>query len=265
MYLEMSQFISIDTISYGCIRQWILRLGLGLLHEPVEKRNDWIFITDFSIQLGKERCLLILGVTKQSLLENGYELKHKQVQVLDIYVQDRFDGQDVYKRIAKTAEKTGNPVQIISDKGPDIRKGIDFFCDENKSTKPTYDITHMIGIVLKRHLSNDPRWKSLQEDLLSLTQQVKQTELSFLRPIAMSTKARWLNIKKEIEYLEHVFRYENKRDYSLISDGIKIENNEEIFKILKTKCKNKYEEKRLAKKLKLLIRENPDSMKNFTS
>jgi hypothetical protein len=82
MFSEFSQFIDIETVSYGCVRQWVLRLGMGLLQEPVEKRLDWIYIMDFSIQLGKERCLLILGVTKQSLIENGYVLRHKGTAVI---------------------------------------------------------------------------------------------------------------------------------------------------------------------------------------
>jgi len=250
MIEELSHCINIDTVSYGCIRQWILRLGLGLLQEPVENRMDWIYIIDFSIQLGKERCLLILGVTKQSLLEHGYELTHKQVRVLDIYVQEHFSAKDVYDRLSITEKKTGTPFQIISDKGNDVRKGIEHFCIDNKDVIPTYDITHMIGIVLKHQMEKDPRWTSLQADLLSLTQQVKQTELSFLRPIALTKKARWLNIKQEINYLEDLFKYEEKDDFSLISKGYKIENYQEIFKKLKKKCKNKHEQKRLIKELK---------------
>jgi len=250
MFVEISQFFNFDTVSYGCVRQWILRLGLGLLQEPIDKRNDWIYITDFSIQLGKERCLLILGVTKQSLNENGYELKHNQVRVLDIYVQEHFNAQNVYERILNTSKKTGNPIQIISDKGADIRKGIEMFCADNNMTIPTSDISHMIGIVLKHHLEKDDRWISLHEDLYILTQQVKQTEMSFLRPVAVSTKARWLNIAKEIEYLEAIFEYENKDDFSLISKEVKIDNSQEIFDLLKNNCKNKKEEKQLAKEIK---------------
>ncbi len=250
MFLEISFFLNFETVSYGCVRQWILRLGLGLLQEPLEKRNDWVYIADFSIQLGKERCLLILGVTKQSINENGYELKHSQVRVLDIFVQKHFDAQDVYDRLLTTSKKTGNPIQIISDKGADICKGIEMFCDENGTTIPTNDISHMIGTVLKHHLEKDPRWISLHEDLYILTQQVKQTEMSFLRPVAVSHKARWLNIAKEIEYLEDIFRYEDKGDFSLISKEIKIDNSMEILEILKNKCKNKNEENRLEKELK---------------
>jgi len=198
IYAELCQFINIDTVSYGCVRQWILRLGLGLLQEPIDKRKDWIYIADFSIQLGKERCLLILGLTKQSLIENGYVIKHQQVRVLDIYVQEHFDGQKIYEHLLLTSQKTGIPYQIISDKGKDISKGIEMFYNENKSIITTNDVSHMIGVVLKHHIEKDIRWENLQEDLLSLTQQVKQTEMSFLRPIAMSSKARWLNLDKEV-------------------------------------------------------------------
>ncbi|MDD1444164.1 hypothetical protein MEO93_28260 [Dolichospermum sp. ST_sed3] len=250
IYAELSQFINIDTVSYGCVRQWILRLGLGLLQEPIDKRKDWIYIADFSIQLGKERCLLILGLTKQSLIENGYVIKHQQVRVLDIYVQEHFDGQKIYERLLLTSQKTGIPYQIISDKGKDISKGIEMFYNENKSIITTNDVSHMIGVVLKHHIEKDIRWENLQEDLLSLTQQVKQTEMSFLRPIAMSSKARWLNLDKEVGYLENIFAYEEKGNYSLISDDIKIKNDNEIYDILKIKCQNKHQEKRLAKELK---------------
>ena len=249
IYDEFSQFINIDTVSYGCIRQWILRIGLGLLQEPVEKRNDWIYILDFSIQLGKERCLLILGVTKQLLYEKGYELQHKDVRVLDIYVQQHFTAEKVCERLKITSEKTGKPCQMLSDKGADICKGIENYSIENKEVIHSGDVSHMIGVVLKHHIEKDQRWLDLQADLLSLTQQIKQTELSFLRPIAMSTKARWMNLNKEVEYLENIFEYQSKGNFSLISEEIKIKNTDEIFDIMKVKCQGKSQQNKLKKKL----------------
>lgn len=241
----------------------MLRLGLGILKSPIEKRTDWIYITDFSIQLGKERCLLILGVTQQSLLENGYELCHKQVRVLDIYVQEHFNGQDVFNRLSVAKERTGIPVQIISDKGNDICKGIEMFCANNKGVIPTSDVTHMVGVVLKHYLERNSRWICLQEDLLSLTQQVKQSELSFLRPIASSKKARWLNIKQEIEWLENIYNYEKKGDYSLISTEYKIENTNEIYEKLITHIINKNDQKRIEKELKNKKFKNAESFADW--
>lgn len=151
---ELNKHLDIKTVSYCCARQWVLRLGYGILNQKIEKRDDWIYIADFSIQLGKERCLLVLGVSYESVTKDGYDLKHHQVQVLDICVREHFDGQIVYQRLALTREKTGTPCQIISDNGNDIRKGIQLFCNKNKSVTHTYDVSHMIGICIKHQLEN---------------------------------------------------------------------------------------------------------------
>lgn len=263
IHVEFQRYFATKTVSFCCIRQWVLRLGFGLLNQPVEKRNDWIYITDFSIQLGKERCLLILGVTMESILKNGYQIKHCQLTVLDIYVQEHFDGQSVCQRINEVKQKTGTPYQIVSDNGNDLRKGIELFCDENQNVMHTYDITHMIGVCIKHSLETDARWLELQDDLRCLTQQVKQSDMSFLRPIAISKKARWLNIKNIIEWLEKIYRYEKKGDFKLISSGIKIINAKEIFERNKDNCTNKYEQKRMEKALRDTIFENQTEIKTI--
>jgi hypothetical protein len=248
-YEEFQKYFNIMTVSFCCIRQWTLRLGYGLLHQKVEQRRDWIYIVDFSIQLGKERCLLILGLTRQHLVENGYELKHHQVRVLDIHVQDHFNAVVVEQRLEIARSKTGTPYQIISDKGNDVRKGIELFCCKHKQVIVTYDITHMIGIFIKHGLQTDPNWLCLQDDLSNLAQQVKQSDVSFLRPIALSKKAKWLNIKQTIGWLNNIYRYQEKADYSLIASGYKISNYKQVYEKLKSGCQNKYEEKRLQKGL----------------
>ncbi len=252
-FIEFQNYFEIKTVSFCCIRQWVLRLGYGLLTQEVEKRTDWIYIIDFSIQLGKERCLLILGVTRQSLIDSGLELKHHQVKVLDIFVRERFDGDAVFQRMLKVQSKTGTPYQIISDDGADVKKGIKLFCHENDKVIATNDITHMIGVCIKHSLEKEQRWLDLQEDLYNLTNQVKQSDVSFLRPIALSKKARWLNIKLMIEWLENIYDYEEEGDFSLICKGIRIVNHEEIYEKHKKFCKNKYEEKRFVKELKETI------------
>ncbi len=257
---EFPNYFDIQSVSYCCIRQWVLRLGYGLLNLEVEKRQDWIYILDFSIHLGKERCLLILGVSMESVLKNGYELTHNQVHVLDIYVQEHFDGQAVCNRLSVVKEKTGIPFQIISDGGNDVRKGVELFCGENQNVIDSYDITHMIGICIKHKLEKAPQWLELQEDLSCLTQQTKQSDVSFLRPIALSKKARWLNIKNEILWLENIYNYEKKSDFHLINKGIKIENAQIIFDNNKAKCANKYEQKHLEKELKHTVFEKPEDI-----
>lgn len=250
IFKELQNYFDIKDVSYCCIRQWVLRLGYGILQQPPQKRNDWIYIVDFSIQLGKERCLLILGITMESLKAHGYQLKHQHVTVLDIYVQEHFDGFSVYQQLNAVKHKTGIPYQIISDKGNDVKKGIDLFLDENPRVFDTYDITHMIGLYMKYYLGADNRWIELQECLMKLNHRVKQTDMSFLRPLKPRNKARWLNIDKIIQWLENIFQYEENGEFHLISEGKIISNQEEILTTYKEGCRNKNKQKAFGKFLK---------------
>ncbi len=259
VYNEIQHYFDIKTVSYSCVRQWVLRIGYGLLVQEVEKRNDWIYIIDFSIQLGTERCLLILGVTEECLKKNGYELKHHQVTVLDIYIREHFNGDAVCQRLKSVENKTGKPYQIISDNGSDVRKGINLFCDGNGPIIETYDVSHMIGVCIKHNLEKDKQWSELQSDLNNFPQKINQTELSFLSPPKSSTKARWMNIKKQIEWMQQIYKYEETADFSLINKGFMIKNHEAVFEMVKsTRCKNKSEEVRLAKMLRETVYDSPE-------
>lgn len=215
-------------MSYSCVRQWILRLGYGLLHQMPEWRRDWIYLMDYSIQVGDHRCLLILGVPQQRLLKHAYDLCHEQMQVLDIYISPTHKAQEVYQRLNYCAQRTGVPLQIICDQGADVRTASELFRQDYPEVIRSYDITHKIGSLLKKYLSRDERWQELQADLRSLTHQIKQTELSFLRPLTLSQKSRWLNIDKLISSLANIYKYEEQGNFDLISQGYKIGNHEKI-------------------------------------
>lgn len=258
-----NKYYAVDTVSYSCIRQWILRVGLGVLQQPIQKRNDWIYIIDFSIQLGSERCLLILGVTMEQLQNETYLLNHETVCILDIYVQSNFNAERVLERLDQTHEKTGVPCQIISDRGADVKKGIELFCEQHNDIVSSYDITHLIGIQIKHALSKHPQWKELQETLLSITQQIKQTELSFLRPVSMGTKSRWLNISLQTQWLEKIYQYESNADFSMINKGIIIKNPDEIYSTIKSVCKPGNRHRQLKSQLKKKVFENKSQARQW--
>src|SRR5262249_19215637 len=56
---------------YTTVRYWLLRVGLHKLHRPKERASDWVWIIDHSNQIGKEKCLLILGVRVSQLPAPG--------------------------------------------------------------------------------------------------------------------------------------------------------------------------------------------------
>ena len=211
-------------MSYSVIRQWAIRLGYGILHQAIAKRQDWVYLLDYSISIGTQRCLLILGVTQESLSKHGYCLSHHQVEVLDIYISSTHQAQQVYQRLEYCATRTGVPTQIICDNGSDVRKGTALFIERYAQVVRTYDITHKIGSLLKTHLKTNENWLSLQADLSTLSQQTKQSKVSFLRPLSLSQKSRWLNIDKIVNSLSNIYKYQARADFHLIESGFRIKN-----------------------------------------
>ena len=67
------------TPSFTSIRKWLARVGVYELTREKEYRNDWIFIVDFTVELGHQKALVILGIFQQDFLEKVvYAKAHSQ-------------------------------------------------------------------------------------------------------------------------------------------------------------------------------------------
>jgi hypothetical protein len=65
----LNQDKSQATPSCTVIRKWLGRVGVYELTREKEQRNDWIFIVDFTIELGQQKALVVLGVSQEHFLE----------------------------------------------------------------------------------------------------------------------------------------------------------------------------------------------------
>ncbi|MBC1218526.1 hypothetical protein GNF09_00755, partial [Nostoc sp. UCD120] len=69
------EIFSKDTPSFSSVRKWLGRIGLYELNREKEYRDDWIFIVDLTVELGKEKGLVVLGVSEQLLVEEVFPSK----------------------------------------------------------------------------------------------------------------------------------------------------------------------------------------------
>lgn len=216
----MSGCFEVKGMSYSTVRRWLLCYGYYLLtRNKIKKDGYWVLINDFSIQLGKEKCLLTLGVSLEQMRQHGFNLTHKDVEVLDVFVTTQSSKQLVKSRLDVVKERVGIPAQIVSDHGSDIKTGNELFCQEHPSVVYTYDISHKIACLLQALLENDETWNCLLKTINIVLQQVQQTELSFLRPILPRKKARYLNISIIVNWVNNILSYMDKGDYSLVLSG----------------------------------------------
>jgi len=61
----------------------MLKLGYYNLTKKQIIANDWIYIIDHSIQLGKEKLLLILGIRAKDLPKDR-ALKYEDTEIIDL-------------------------------------------------------------------------------------------------------------------------------------------------------------------------------------
>ena len=101
------------------ISRWLTRLGLYKLNLPKEHADDWGCIVDNSIQVGTEKCLLILGVRMSSLKLKA--LTFADVEVLHIAIHEDSDKHFICQALEKAQNKVGKFVLACADDGPDLR------------------------------------------------------------------------------------------------------------------------------------------------
>jgi hypothetical protein len=208
--------------NFNTIRQWVLRLGLYELNRKREYRSDWIFILDMTIEIGKNKCLVILGISQEKLAkiikEEARSLQHQDVEVLSLEILDTTVGIVILEKLNNLAKKVGTPIQIVSDRGSDIKKGIDLYLENNHQTIATYDITHKMANLLKHELSDDKRFQEFFKECSLTRQRVQQTDLCFLSPPTQRAKSRYHNIDILISWAIKIIIYEEKQDFSTIDN-----------------------------------------------
>ena len=161
---------------------------------PKKIADDWCWIVDHTIQLGKTKCLLILGI-RLSELPKGRSLNYQDVEAIDLFPVERSTGEVVWEQLEQTALKTGVPRAIVSDYGSDLKSGIEKFCAAQDNCVALYDIKHKTACLLKAELSKDKNWKLFTQQAAQTKNQLQQTVLSHLKPPNQRSKARYMNIE----------------------------------------------------------------------
>lgn len=193
--------ISLGTPHWTTGRLWVLRLGYYKLTRPKQKADDWAWLVDHSIQIGTQKCLVILGIRLCNLPEAGECLKHEDLEPIDIIPVDESNKQIVCQQFEMNIEKTGVPRVIVKDDGSDLTGGATLFCERHSETSTIYDIKHKTARLLKSRLEKDSRWSEFNRHAGQTKLQMLQTELAFLVPPTLThSKARYMNLEPLVRW-----------------------------------------------------------------
>jgi hypothetical protein len=191
---------SVKCPSWFAGRLWLLRLGFYKLTRAKEKASDWVWIVDHTVQIGQEKCLVILGIRLSKLPCPNRCLSHEDVEPIALLPVKKSNGEIIYQQLKEVAEKTGVPREIISDKGTDLHAGIKQYCEEHPKTCAIYDIKHKSAVLLKKELKDDYVWHEFIKLSNETKKAIQQTELAHLCPPNQKAKSRYMNIDTLVKW-----------------------------------------------------------------
>lgn len=178
---------------WSTIRLWLMRLGHYKLTRPKEQAEDWVWLIDHSVQIGPQKCLVIVGI-RLSQLPAGESLRYEDLEPIELLPVESSTKEAVCEQLHAAVAKTGVPRAILDDRGADLHGGVELFRQTYPQTAEIYDIKHKAACLLKRRLERDPRWPEFSRRVGETKAQVQQTEAAFLMPPSQRTKARYMNL-----------------------------------------------------------------------
>lgn len=199
------------------IRQWFLKLGLYNLNRPKRSEDGWFLIFDTSIQMGPQKCVVVLGVRKSDLTSDFCPTL-EQAETLVVKPLNNTPGDVIYEILEEAATRiSGQTIHaIISDEGSENKKGGRLFCECHSKTIHLHDISHLINNLLKKELDNDSVWASFKEEATNSVQTLKLSPIAHLVPPRQRTKARMHSAFDLIEWGIRLLEYISSEEASNI-------------------------------------------------
>lgn len=190
---------------WTCGRLWVLRLGHAMLTADKPPADDWAWLVDHSVQIGQEKCLVILGVRLSDLPPRGQCLRQQDMELIDLVPGKSWTAAQVDASLEKAAGAAGHvPRVIVDDHGGDLHGGVERFRKHHRQTAEIYDIKHKAACLLRKLLEDDPRWRAFVGSVGQSRCAVQQTELAYLTPPAPKLKARFMNLGGQLVWARRV-------------------------------------------------------------
>ena len=186
------------------IRNWLQRLGVGAIEEPIAEADDRIWMVDHSNQIGPEKALVVLSVRASKLPPPGTALKHEDVRVLTVQPGIHWKREDMATVYEELADEYGTPRAVLMDGAVELRDGAERLKTRRSDTIVLHDFKHKAANLFKATLGKDDRFAEFASKMGRTRSAIQQTELAHLTPPSTKPKARFMNMKATLHWAASV-------------------------------------------------------------
>jgi hypothetical protein len=193
-----------------------MRLGLYKLTRKKEESKNWAWIVDHTIQIGEHKCLAIAGLPLSEFERSPRPIVYEDLEPIALVPMTESNRTTVATVLREAEHKTGRPVQIVADRGSDVKCGIEDYCS-GTSTVYTYDNKHMTAVLLKRELNSDENWQRFCKQAAQMRSEVQQTRKAPLAPPKQRAKSRYMNCRELTQWANRSLAITRKRSTSFFA------------------------------------------------
>ena len=183
------------------IRNWLGRLGIDEMKQPLDASESLVIMVDHSNQIGTEKVMLALGVNAAAMPEPGKALTHEDVRVLEVKPGDSWKTIDMEKEYEALADRYGAPRAVLVDGAVELREGAKCLKNQREDTLVLRDFKHYAANVVKSLIGNNEQFKEVGGKIGSTRSSIQQTELAHLTPPSPKQKARFMNLSSTLGWL----------------------------------------------------------------
>jgi hypothetical protein len=187
-----------------------------------ELANDWAIILDHTIQIGKLKILIVLGL-RLSHLPFNRSLSLADVHPLVLLPMQNSTGSKIQEVLINLKRELGTIRVVTADEGSDIKSGINFYRIDNPECDYISDIVHKLAHFLQKELTNDKGWEELLKRASEARTRLLQTDYAHFIPPQRRDKARYLNLEELIKWSCRIL-------IALQSEQLPVKDQEVIFK-----------------------------------
>ena len=188
----------LDAPCQTTIQNHLLRLGLYLIQRTDQRRSDWIWLLDHTINAGSTKCLIVLAISLADFRRLTGPMTHHDMTVIAVMPVETSNGEIVNGQLEQLSDQFGTPLATLSDRGSDLKKGVELFQGRHPEVASYYDIVHLVSRVIKRIFESDPKWESYRKACCRCANFLRQSVLAHLKPPTPKTKARYMNYDREV-------------------------------------------------------------------
>ena len=181
--------------SHVTIRNWTLKIGYYELFHQKEKAGDWIILLDHSIQFGREKIFVVLGIRESEFLKLKRPLQYIDLKTLLIVNKCSWNGKLVETELKKLEATIGKIKYAVGDYGSDLRKGLVL-----SETTHIHDLSHLIALTVEKLYKTDDRFIEFKGKMSYMRNKFVQTDIAAIVPPKGRKKSEYQSFDKIIKW-----------------------------------------------------------------